>query len=247
MSDVLLALATAASPSVPITTVAACYIARLRRQLSEVSWNACHDHLTGLANRRALTPKLCRAAAGDAPFSVALIDLDHFKTLNDTYGHDAGDLVLSLIADRLRDLDRSIEVACRLGGDEFVLMIHGDETHGLAIAQHAWTAIAATPIPIRGNTITICASIGIATHRPGMSATELLRRADLAMFEAKSSGPIYAAPPARSNPPAATLPLSATGAGSVRTCQGECIGDPHGIPIETLTQRGRQSPAFSLL
>lgn len=191
MSGAFLALAAIASASVLIAATATSYVTRLRRRLSAACFDAHHDALTGLANRRALTPALHRAAADRAPFSVAFVDIDHFKSLNDTFGHAAGDSVLRAIADRLRQLGESVALVSRLGGDEFVLMIRGDERQGLAVANRAWSAIAEQPFALHGHTITVRTSVGVATHFPGLAVADLLHRADLALFEAKAGKDVH--------------------------------------------------------
>ncbi|OAN51492.1 GGDEF domain-containing protein [Magnetospirillum moscoviense] len=158
---------------------------------------AYRDMLTGLANRAALHDSLAVALDGlhrhDRPFTLILLDLDGFKPVNDTYGHDAGDEVLVIIADRLQRLFRSNDVVARLGGDEFVAILteDGDLAHAQVVAERVIEAIE-RPIALRtANTVTISASVGIAiadtAAAPG-DADALLKQADLAVYEAKRRG-----------------------------------------------------------
>jgi len=152
-------------------TVLRCELAALRRA-------ALRDPLTGLANR----PGLTQAWAQLAPTrpTVAVIDLDGFKPVNDTHGHAAGDIVLTTVADRLRTIDG---VAARLGGDEFAALIYNPNP--AAVAHRLAQAIAA---PVRlptGNTVTVTASIGLAPTTGDLPAA--LADADAAMYRAKTT------------------------------------------------------------
>ena len=117
------------------------------------------------------------------------LDLDDFKVVNDTLGHDAGDRLLCDVAGRLRTILRSGDIAARLGGDEFAILL--DDDPGLAraeaVADRIIDALRAT-FPLEGQEITIGVSIGIAAARTGISADELLRNADVAMYTAKATG-----------------------------------------------------------
>lgn len=172
----------------PFAAMTASYVTRLRRRLAAACFDARHDALTGLANRRLLTPTLHRAAAGGVSFSVAFVDIDCFEYLNDTFGPAAGDTVLGAIADRLRDVDDSVEPVSRLGGDEFVLMIRGNESRDHTVACRAGWAIAAPPFQIGGRTVGVRVSVGVAAHSHDMTVNELLDRADIALFQAKGPG-----------------------------------------------------------
>jgi len=148
------------------------------------------DPLTGLLNRRALDARLQQeiAAAGPATcFSVALIDLDGFKPVNDCHGHAAGDLLLCEVGERLRDAAGDHAVVARLGGDEFAILVPCDSaiaTH--AIAGHMLSALV-PPHRIFGHDIRIGASIGVATWpADGRTADALFDTADRALYAAKA-------------------------------------------------------------
>ena len=149
------------------------------------------DALTGVANRRRLDDELGRLVAQarryDQPFSVVLLDLDCFKDINDTYGHEVGDRVLVETVDRLQAAIREADLLGRWGGEEFLLLApHTDHQAACALAERCRSAIASSPMPQAG--VTVTASLGVASLRPDDDVRALLRRADLAMYTAKSDG-----------------------------------------------------------
>jgi diguanylate cyclase (GGDEF)-like protein len=145
------------------------------------------DELTGLSNRRAIMAVTDRALASRAPFAVLLLDFDGFKDVNDSLGHAVGDEVLVTLAHRLQvALGGKIAVA-RLGGDEFALVALGDDViRFYEIARHA-RAVLREPLRVQSMNLSIEASVGIAIREAFDTSTELLRRADIAMYEAKNS------------------------------------------------------------
>jgi diguanylate cyclase len=159
---------------------------RLARRADEFEHRAQHDELTGLGNRSALQQRARHLAPGDV---LALIDIDHFKQVNDTHGHAAGDAVLVHMARLLRDGTRDADLAARTGGEEFVLLLGGIglqsavdlcERLRLAVARHAaWPELPA------GEGLTV--SIGL-TACTGLSLEAATRRADAALYEAKRGG-----------------------------------------------------------
>ncbi|MFF4256002.1 putative bifunctional diguanylate cyclase/phosphodiesterase [Streptomyces sp. NPDC001663] len=173
---------------------------RLQAQLQH---NAEHDPLTDLPNRALFTKRVQQALSGRrASDRVALrgtavlfIDLDGFKAVNDTIGHQAGDELLVQAARRLQDAVRQGDTASRLGGDEFAALIVGDgardrsarERHILELADRLRITLS-QPYMIDGNDVRVAASIGVAFAEPGLGAGELLRNADLAMYRAKGAG-----------------------------------------------------------
>ncbi len=151
----------------------------------ELQASAERDPLTGLANRRALSRTLEAAVAGARPALVLFGDLDDFKQVNDRWGHEAGDLVLSIIGHRLRDAVRPGDVVGRWGGDEFVVVCldvaPGRENDVIGRLQHAL----ADPIEIGGDRYMAHVSMGAVRAEDGENAEAVLRRADTAMYEAK--------------------------------------------------------------
>ncbi len=156
--------------------------------------NALHDALTGLPNRALLMDRLeqaiVRAQRTDARFAVLFLDLDHFKTLNDSLGHLAGDQLLVQIARRLGDCLRSIDTVARLGGDEFAIILtdlENDETASI-IAERIQEALG-EPFDLEGHRVFTSASVGITlSSDKSQRAADFLRDADTAMYRAKSQG-----------------------------------------------------------
>jgi len=166
--------------------------AELNRVAEEHAYAATHDALTGLANRRHLleqgAERLARRHA-EGVIALLLIDLNHFKEINDTLGHPAGDRVLTEVADRLRDTAGEEDLVARLGGDEFAVLLTG--LPAPAIAAHRAEALLAAlhePISLDGMRLSIEASGGIAVASGSGGMAELLRRADVAMYQAKRNG-----------------------------------------------------------
>jgi diguanylate cyclase (GGDEF)-like protein/PAS domain S-box-containing protein len=163
----------------------------------QLSFRAAHDALTGLPNRAAFAAHLERLAVGvtEEHFAVLFIDLDHFKPVNDTFGHDAGDAVLRTVADRLEaeirgdDGDRPADMVCRLGGDEFaVLLVDVTEHLARATAERILASVR-EPIVVDGTAIGLSATVGVAVSHPGRDHPDaVLRSADAAMYQAKLSG-----------------------------------------------------------
>lgn len=154
---------------------------------------ALRDPLTGAHSRATLQDRLReeveRARRYGLSLSLLILDLDHFKTINDAFGHTRGDLVLIGFVERLRSLTRDSDLLFRYGGDEFVLLLlHTDRTHTLAFAQRLLEGIRGTPFP--GNpALTLTLSIGAASYpEDGHNAEDLFERADRRLFEAKRHG-----------------------------------------------------------
>jgi two-component system, cell cycle response regulator len=125
-----------------------------------------------------------------APLAMMILDIDHFKRINDTYGHDAGDLVLKGFAAELQHMVRGGDLVCRLGGEEFVVAMPGvDSTHAAGMAERARRTIenAEFPIPAAGS-VSITVSIGLANLRGEQDSADLYRRADRALYRSKSAG-----------------------------------------------------------
>jgi diguanylate cyclase (GGDEF)-like protein len=159
----------------------------------ELVHQATHDSLTGLANRAAaqfgLDSAVGRARRSGAAVAVLFIDLDDFKRINDTFGHAAGDQVLTAVADRLRSAVRSDSLVARLGGDEFLVVIDGESVADLIQLGERLIIEVNRPIDIEGTSVRIGASVGIAVlDEFGESADDLMRSADIAAYRAKASG-----------------------------------------------------------
>jgi diguanylate cyclase (GGDEF)-like protein len=156
----------------------------LRRQAST-------DPLTGLLNRTAFSERLAAATVSidpGAPPAVLFVDVDDFKTVNDTLGHGAGDDLLVTVAGRLTADVRADDVVARLGGDEFaVLLTFADGERLRNVADRLLTSLRA-PMELAGSSVTVTASIGGALGAPGDTAERLLHSADTAMYSAKRSG-----------------------------------------------------------
>ncbi len=155
---------------------------------------AKRDPLTGLGNRllfeEMLEASLARAKRKNGKLAVLFLDLDRFKEINDSLGHPTGDLLLTLIADRIRKVIRSSDFAARIGGDEFTILV--DEIHDYEDAALVATKLLeaiAPPTAIRGHEIVISASIGIALYpENGKTPIKLMQKADIALYEAKRHG-----------------------------------------------------------
>lgn len=157
---------------------------------------ALHDTLTGLPNRALLDDRLRSTIAvaqrQDAAVSLLLLDLDHFKEVNDTHGHHAGDLVLVEVAKRLSGTLRESDTAARLGGDEFVVVLPATPLAGAVETARVMAELIVAPIAIERTSLAVGVSIGIAAlPEHGRSAEILLAAADTAMYEAKRAGGGY--------------------------------------------------------
>ena len=155
---------------------------------------ALHDALTGLANRVALMDHLAQAlvALERQPGSVGLlfVDLDDFKEVNDSLGHDAGDCVLSEVGRRLTSIARRTDTVARLGGDEFVLLCaHLNDADDVRLISDRVVRAIRAPMTIAGTELTVTGSVGVVlTADPNVAPGELLRQADVALYDAKSAG-----------------------------------------------------------
>ena len=171
------------------------YQDRLRNMMSQAVEFAVTDSLTGLYNRRYLEAHLrsalTRAAASEKPVCLFLFDIDHFKGINDTHGHDAGDDVLRSFAERLRQGVRGVDLVSRHGGEEFVLVMPDtDADYAASVAERLRSDVEREPFVTRsGAPIPVTVSVGIAEWQgPSDTADDLMRRADRALFSAKRAG-----------------------------------------------------------
>jgi diguanylate cyclase (GGDEF)-like protein len=166
----------------------------IRDRHDEAAYAASHDHLTGLPNRslalQRLEALIHQARLGHKKVALMFIDLDGFKQVNDTSGHDAGDFVLKEVTRRLKSSLREDDTPARLGGDEFLAMIGGlqDASVAASIARKIIDAISA-PLDYQGQVIHIGASVGIAMYpENGADADAVMQAADAAMYQIKRSG-----------------------------------------------------------
>jgi diguanylate cyclase (GGDEF)-like protein/PAS domain S-box-containing protein len=190
----VLALAHSDDDEVDSVTVVARDISEIKQTDDTVSALAKHDVLTGLPNRAALYERveqaLARRKRNGQRVALLYLDLDRFKPVNDELGHQVGDAVLEILADRMHELVRETDVTARMGGDEFAVLVEGYDDHALLerVAGRLITAVN-EPIEIEGTTVSVGVSIGIATADDSVtSPEELIARADDAMYEAKSAG-----------------------------------------------------------
>lgn len=159
-----------------------------------LAYQATHDALTGLANRTLLADRIGQAISHANRYAqiaaVVLIDLDHFKNVNDTLGHAIGDRLLQAAASRLSECVREIDTVARMGGDEFVVILTGVvDAHETEVALQRIVAAIAAPYFLEGNEALVSCSAGACFYpKDGQSADELLRNADTAMYQAKELG-----------------------------------------------------------
>ena len=154
---------------------------------------ATHDTLTGLPNRALLYDRIEQATSGTLNgkhcVGLLLLDIDHFKHVNDTLGHTAGDELLKIISKRLSMFTRDSDTVSRLGGDEFVILLPRLRQEDLLMKVQELVKLFTTPISIHGHLLTISASIGISMYpKDGKDAETLLKNADCALYQSKSRG-----------------------------------------------------------
>lgn len=164
---------------------------RIRRDWEHA---ASTDYLTGLANRRILADqgeqRLQRARQRGAGLALAVIDIDHFKSINDRYGHEIGDRVLRQVADQIAQACTPVDLAARQGGEEFALLLAtGDLDSAWQRVETLRAAVAAEPLALGGEPIAVSVSIGLTLAGPEDATLDsLLRRADHALYAAKATG-----------------------------------------------------------
>ena len=165
-------------------------ISDLKRVEEELRALSVTDSLTGIHNRRyfqeRLTTEMARVERGGGELSVIMLDIDHFKRINDQYGHAVGDRVLQAVCERIGHRLRRTDVFCRLGGEEFMVLcpdIDGEHAHMLAV--ELWQGLRGAPVDVVG---VVTASFGIASWRTGEGADALLLRADSGVYAAKQGG-----------------------------------------------------------
>jgi two-component system cell cycle response regulator len=160
----------------------------LRADLDRSLEMAVTDPLTGLRNRRYVRRHL-EGVLRNSGAAVLLLDVDHFKAVNDTHGHAAGDVVLREIAERVRGHLRSADVVARYGGEEFMVVMSGATAEdGRLVAERLRGAIAQQPVAVEGQVLSVTASVGVAGGPAGTVADELVAAADAALYRAKKAG-----------------------------------------------------------
>jgi diguanylate cyclase (GGDEF)-like protein len=188
VSPLLSSMLTAAGGVLAGLALAGPLLWRQQRALHRARHDADHDDTTGLPNRRALVAALTRRLRGSEPCGVVLLDLDGFKAINDRFGHEVGNDALTEVGYRLAALVAPVRLAARLSGDEFALLIDGGPEQVAAAADAAWRAVSRDPVRLGHRDVAVYPSVGHATAGPGATARTLLRRADMAMYEAKMTG-----------------------------------------------------------
>jgi diguanylate cyclase (GGDEF)-like protein len=164
-----------------------------QQALDDAVHRASHDELTGLGNRQAFHDRLdsavVRRVRSPGGAAVLFVDLDDFKTVNDSLGHSFGDVLLVQAAQRIRDSVRDGDTASRLGGDEFAVLLEGvtGPSRPIQVAERLLRAFV-EPFQLDGQSVFVNASVGIAIEETGSTTEEILRAADLAMYEAKRQG-----------------------------------------------------------
>ena len=166
---------------------------RAGRLYETTRYLADHDGLTGLTNHREFQRRLCREVARARryghPLSLLVVDIDHFKRINDTLGHPEGDRVLAELGRRLRRECRETDLAARYGGEEFVVLLpEQDGAAAVQVAERLRLAVERQAFPAGEGTVPVTISAGVASLEDGMGPEELLEKADRRMYAAKAAG-----------------------------------------------------------
>lgn len=164
-----------------------------RRIIEDQKTRATLDHLTGLPNRAAyevrLSEELLKRSRAGGPLAIIVCDVDHFKRINDTYGHTAGDKVLQLLSSTVRRNLRSNDFISRYGGEEFVALLPGTSAdEAMGVAEKLRQKVEACPFNFRGERVTITMSFGVSEFRPLEAPETVFERTDQALYKAKESG-----------------------------------------------------------
>ena len=176
--------------------IAVFVIRHVIKQAAQLEHQALHDNLTGLANRILFQDRLksaiLRGQRQAMPFSVILVDLDDFKKVNDSLGHNIGDLLLQEVARRFKNNIRKVDTVARLGGDEFVIILESLDHEQVVTFTENLLTILTEPFLLAGHEINAGLSMGIASYpKHGQDCTTLVGRADIAMYEAKRNKVSY--------------------------------------------------------
>lgn len=191
----ILSVCVSAAVAPPIAWILVDMLLRIHAVEQEMRSLASYDSLTGLLSRHAFFDNannyVSLAKRENKTFAVMIIDLDHFKSINDRYGHPAGDAVLQLFADVINSVARRSDIAGRLGGEEFAMVLPSTSTaEALEFAERLHGAIHKAVLKFKGKAIKYTASIGLTEFDTDSedSIDDLLARADLALYQAKQSG-----------------------------------------------------------
>lgn len=165
----------------------------MQNQLKEMALEANQDALTGIANRRAienfLHATLAEVALQPPTSAILMLDIDHFKQINDTHGHNIGDQALRMVANTIQKVLRAGDSIGRWGGEEFLVVIrHVDPAHLARVAEKLRILVAASVVPLEGGPISVTVSIGATLLRPGDSLQQAVERADHLLYASKESG-----------------------------------------------------------
>jgi diguanylate cyclase (GGDEF)-like protein len=167
---------------------------RTAQLFNDVRENSVRDGLTGCFNRthalEVIDTELRRARRSQTPVSLIMFDIDHFKDINDRYGHQCGDAVLAAIGSRMRELLRASDLKCRYGGEEFLVLLPETALEGAKrVADTLRRELADRPVPWKDETIAITASFGVTTALSSeVDGQGLIARADAALYRAKDQG-----------------------------------------------------------
>lgn len=169
-------------------------VTRVSNFANQVQHDANHDHLSGLLNRRAFYFLAEQAKAislrNKRPYSALMIDVDHFKQINDTYGHEAGDLAIKHVSEILTQQSRESDIIARFGGEEFlILLLETDNRAAIIAGEKIRQALASSPLQFEQNSIPMTVSCGVAaTSSETTALDELIAKADKALYQAKQTG-----------------------------------------------------------
>ena len=179
---------TAVAEQLAIALNDAAATAAMRRAYDDAVHRSHHDPLTGLANRRLAQQRLADALEDGSPVAVMFVDVDRFKTVNDSWGHEVGDLVLRRVADQLVQRAAPHDTVARLSGDEFVVIAPLCASTTAHDRADELSAAIREPMDVGGRSLVVTASIGITVAEPGADPGSLMRDADVAMYRAKQRG-----------------------------------------------------------